>query len=429
MELRKVTVRVVIIFILYLPSPSFGKLQFSLGKEFERTDNIYKEQAPDNYEILDSNIIGLLWIRNSSQIESSVNISYKLTNFVRQSYPEQELLNISAMLNWMLVPKLLYWEFSDLHYQSKVNFNQARGFSNLQDVNIFSTGPKVLIRTDSTSTLELDAKYFDYSYSETDIQATRSLFKTTWSKNYTSIDRFSISLVEDYNNVEVPGDIRMGSADTYSSDIIFSYNTSNKRVNYILELGVGNISTNKAFEKNMLTNFRLLRRINSTNSLSLNISSDVVDLNEDVYLSGEENSAGIDFSSYEQYRVSTFGLLWSQTGDIVSHEVEIVAKNRDYVQNDKDRLTSIYRYKFSYMFDMDKNLYISIDKSETSSKQEKQNIDEQVFRFGLVQRYTEVFYGNYYIEKIFQDINSGDSGYEENRILATLTYKRNLTKN
>ena len=91
------------------------------------------------------------------------NIAY--LNYLGGTYPDEVRGELSAQLDWTILPNRLHWVVEDYASRQQVDVLGRPDPSNQQQVNVFLTGPTVLFRLGRANIGQLDLRYMD-SYAE-----------------------------------------------------------------------------------------------------------------------------------------------------------------------------------------------------------------------------------------------------------------------
>ena len=91
------------------------------------------------------------------------NIRY--LNYLGDTYPDELRGELSAQLDWSIVPNRVHWVVEDYASRQEVDVLGRPDPSNQQQVNVFLTGPTFLFHFGRTNTGQLDLRYMD-SYAE-----------------------------------------------------------------------------------------------------------------------------------------------------------------------------------------------------------------------------------------------------------------------
>ncbi len=83
-------------------------------------------------------------------------------NYVHHTFDNQTLFFLNSAGTWSISPQRLTWTAEDYYGQIPINPFAVNTPNNMQNVNVFSTGPNLFLRMDPLNTLELGARYGNY---------------------------------------------------------------------------------------------------------------------------------------------------------------------------------------------------------------------------------------------------------------------------
>jgi len=114
-------------------------------------------------------------------------------NYAYNTFNNQTLFFLNSAGTWAIKPQRLSWTAEDYYGQIPINPLATNTPKNMQDVNVFSTGPNLFLRMDPLNSLELGARYGNY---HTNFQSTNSNRVSGfggWLYQYSPITVFSLN--------------------------------------------------------------------------------------------------------------------------------------------------------------------------------------------------------------------------------------------
>ncbi len=90
-------------------------------------------------------------------VRLGANVGY--IDFLKGGYRGQVIGSLSADLRYALIPKILFWNVDDRFGQTTTNVLAPARPNNRTDVNVFSTGPTLVLPLNAVTRLQADARY------------------------------------------------------------------------------------------------------------------------------------------------------------------------------------------------------------------------------------------------------------------------------
>jgi hypothetical protein len=139
---------------------------FRVGAAY--TDNLRRDQTEEGSLF---GIAGVdLGIRRSSP-RTNINVNGRLERYFYESnlVGDENTGSISAGLEYLLVPQVLHWQFSNTFGQVRRDLFRAAGPGNRENLNVFSTGPDLIVPLGRRMRATFSGRYEDRRYFESDI--------------------------------------------------------------------------------------------------------------------------------------------------------------------------------------------------------------------------------------------------------------------
>ncbi len=160
---RRVAFFAVLFFIV--PSAQGGQWRYSLEYEPGYSSNIARTAENQQEEYIHAVRLGLRYDDRTSLMEGAVSLDVEHLSYVNGVFADQNWSYLNADLTWSLVRDRLFWVMEDTLSNEPVMSRQVWVPGNIQQTNLFSTGPRLSYRFDNGIGLLADIRYMN-SYAE-----------------------------------------------------------------------------------------------------------------------------------------------------------------------------------------------------------------------------------------------------------------------
>jgi len=150
-----------------------GELAWGGGYIGEYSTNIARTPTDEKKDVINSGIIGLAYRERSSTLTADFYGQAEYDKYKNDTYNPQDLYYVAASGVLALSPKQFYWTLGDLLRQVLRDPAAADTPTNRITVNVFDTGPDLLLRLNPTNTLAGGLRYGNDTYSDHSADADR----------------------------------------------------------------------------------------------------------------------------------------------------------------------------------------------------------------------------------------------------------------
>lgn len=163
------------------------QMEWGAGATLEFTDNV-RRTATDRR----SDQIGMLWAgvwlrEDKPTLRMALSSTLEYRDYQKNTYDDDNLFDLSAMLTASLIPQRLHWHLEDYFQQIRITDLDPMTPDNRQDSNVFWTGPDVFFRFGPATELQLGARVGHNYYGRSDADnfragASTRLTRRIWSR-------------------------------------------------------------------------------------------------------------------------------------------------------------------------------------------------------------------------------------------------------
>jgi Putative beta-barrel porin 2 len=202
---------------------------------------------------------------------AGANLGYQ--EYLSGGYKGQLVGSVVGSLRYALIPKTLFWSIDDTFGQGTSNALAAATPSNRTNVNVFSTGPTLILPLNSVTRLQADARYgrdtYANGYQPNDDRYTGSLGLirqlSTLSSLGLNLDYAKVRYSSRNGNLATPGlPGNLYEAADYDRQSAFArYTTGDKRNTLSLDAGASKVSQSGQTFNSPLVRLNLTHRVSS----------------------------------------------------------------------------------------------------------------------------------------------------------------------
>lgn len=164
-----------------LPMPeALALFEPGVGAGLEYTDNA--ELAPNNEEddLIAIGYVGAKLEQSGGKLSANATASLTYENYTDDTFDDQYYFDFSGAAGWEMVPERVNWVLED-YFTQRLEESQDPGTpNNIEDVNIFSTGPDVSLPLSPVQTIKLAPRFSDFYYESSDTDNQKYGLQAAW---------------------------------------------------------------------------------------------------------------------------------------------------------------------------------------------------------------------------------------------------------
>ena len=398
---------------------SFG-LDFILAKH----DNVNLDliSAGDEWVNTITGTIGV--IENSSNLIADVNASVSVLNY--KNDPSQDTTELDLALNtlWIVNPNRFEWLVSDVYTQTLINPLLSDSQSNREDINIFTTGPNYYLRLNSQHNINFDARFENIYYSSTNGDSDRISTALGWEYRVNSA--LTNSLNAEFSTL----DYKDNTLNDYGRNDLFvrvAYQRGRNR--FIAEAGVTKLefeSQGDFSEPRYLLSIQNQRTTNSDIFLEFShrISDEATEIIDDA-LDPLADSATPTSVGTDIFLEDNINIRYNKTTNRFGFFAEIEGVKRNYATQD---LLDIHSFQVSIQptINFSQTASLNLEAMQLTTLYDNSILDREDVDTTYILSYNNSFSRNLRwslsVETEQRKSTVPLFDYEDNRILATLSY-------
>ena len=150
--------------LLTAPAQAWN-LDWALGLGYEHSDNLGRSTIDPRSGSRLSPFVDVSAEQDGEVLRALIAGSLTYNHYQGVSFDPNFSANLGAQLTWSISPERLLWTLDDYASQLPINVFASAGPDNVQNANVFSTGPTLLYRLSDTMAGRTELRYIN-SYAE-----------------------------------------------------------------------------------------------------------------------------------------------------------------------------------------------------------------------------------------------------------------------
>ncbi len=273
---------------------------------------------------------GIGYEEHGTRLDGNVDASVEYVNYPSGVFDDETRLYVDGDLRWALVRDRLFWVITDSLTNQPINSRAPNVPTNLQQTNVFSTGPSLSYQFDAANSVQADMRYL-HSWAEEDdaFEANRWFAGASWIYGLTPAD--DVSLHATYYDTDFRQNV---DQEDYRRQSIFAAwerrtgETSTLRV----ELGVINVDFDESDNEN---GWRVLldwnHVISSSSTLTVNGRHGLTDAALSIATAANPEAIGSNVISADVYEVTALDLTYRYSWAASTLNLSGGYERQDYV--------------------------------------------------------------------------------------------------
>ncbi len=222
-----------LVMLLTAQSAHAGVWSYSIEDECGYSSNISRSADNEIDEYTNALRLGMDYQENSVELEGSIGANVEHLSYLGGVFENEIRGYLNADIKWILLQERLFWVVEDTLSVEPILSRQAWMPGNVQQTNLFSTGPSLSFRLDNSLRMTADMRYLNSYAEETDeFNSNRWYMGTSLIQERSLLTDISANLT--WRNV----DFRSEDADDYQQLGLFAaWKRHFGRSDLLLELG------------------------------------------------------------------------------------------------------------------------------------------------------------------------------------------------
>jgi hypothetical protein len=194
--------------------------------------------------------------------------------FIEHAYPGQFVGRVDGDGSWTIVPDRVKWVVQDSFGNAQVDALTAPNRDNIESVNVFSTGPDVLLEPTETMFLRLAGRYQASTWQTSPFNSQRAVGMASIGHDLSIVS--SASLNADFASIRFQ-DPTVVNPNYDRRKFYLRYDTRGVRTSVAIDLGVAQVNDTGPYRSKLLAQLLLTRDLTPFQSLFLSAGQQYTD--------------------------------------------------------------------------------------------------------------------------------------------------------
>ena len=240
---------------------------------FIETDNVQRLPSGTS-DTLATQQVQFVWHDQRTRLDSDIDMDLSHFTFLHHTYGDEVIGNFLGRLQAILLPELLTWNFSDNFGQAGVDPFQAITPATIENINYFTTGPRLLLPLGSTSNLlEATAEYGNVKYQKSPLDSQRFSGGLGLVHMLSAASSLSVKVHEE--RIDYSDDIL--NPDYSSQQAVVRFDSHGSRTVIGADIGYGRLKQTSTTPSNVIAHLQMSRKVSASSAISLSLGREYSD--------------------------------------------------------------------------------------------------------------------------------------------------------
>ncbi len=351
-----------VVSMCYWESAYSMQLDYGVGYSRVYSDNIRRVSGNEEKEITDIAVISLDANEDTPTLQMALTARAEYFDYKNDVYADTPQGYLNSNILWSIVDRRLSWSFIDYFSQVQILSSSPDTRDNIQDTNIFLTGPDVMFNFGRKDTVRIGMRLGDSYYELTTIGSKRRSAFFVWEHRVGS----PLSVSANYETSSISYDDEQqagaGSGDFKRQDIYGQLRWETSSKDFVADIG-GTVIQPELEDSFLgyLARMNMTHRASQYTAFDVRLSTQYSDASQEIANISEEDNAiriiGGDFTTPDIYKLSYSGLAYNYRSDITGLRLMLDKRRYDYrLLDSEDRqvvsLTGVWDYLLSDLSSM-----------------------------------------------------------------------------
>lgn len=326
------------------------QVDYSAGYRSEYSDNITRVNSSKQSEWIDIGELQFVLAEESYKINANIDSGLEYRSYRYNIYEDAPRYFLISSIQWAISPKRLDWVIEDYYGQVVTNASEVNTAGNIQDTNVFLTGPNITLYFGPKTRLELGGRFSDFYYELSPIDSERySVFARSIVKSSANTERaLNLEIV----SVNFDDDVQNTSFKR--GDVFFRQTTTHQKSVYEIDVGGTEIQLVGSDKKaGYLARISWVKNLTTASSLDISLLSQYTDTGHDIYENasqeGEEIGSINEQMTGEIFYDKRAQIAYRKRGSGINSEISLTWRDEDY-ESSLDRIVEEANFEFNYGF-------------------------------------------------------------------------------
>jgi hypothetical protein len=328
-----------LLWVLLTLSPVASALEIepAVGTGLVYTDNAkLSAHNTDSDEIL-AGLVGAKITQTDGPFRADADTSLTYEHYLGDTYGDQHWFNLNANAGWQMIRDRVDWVARDYFTQTPINNLDSTTPSNLENTNVFSFGPNIILPVSGRQTFTLKPAFTDFYYENSDADNQQYGASADWF--YQLRQDMKIGIDGGATAVRYQKNDQFPDYDIYDLGVVVS--GSRPRSQYTIRMGETSITgSNISNQSGFTANLSWLYNITGHSSIEAYAASDLSDSSQQLLNSSINPNTG-DYrnvqTSGDVLRSRIFRMTYIRKGSTLDSKIWTELRHLDYKESPDDR--------------------------------------------------------------------------------------------
>lgn len=257
-------------------APPAEESQLTISAGVGETDNIHLTSSPTQ-----SQTLGLLGLNFDLQHQRSLlNVDakgdFQYIDYLQNAYGNQLYGRLDGLVSINLIPGNWKWIFEDHFGQAQLDPFSPLTPLNLENVNVFSTGPDFRVRLGATGFIEMNLRYTLTHYQTSPLSGNRELANLAVGDQLSAVSSVSLNVDEQ----RLRFDDTSTNADYDRREVFARYELRGARTGFDFDLGTSQTNETERWVSAPLAKLNARRLLSPSLTFTLTVGHELTDAND-----------------------------------------------------------------------------------------------------------------------------------------------------
>jgi hypothetical protein len=387
------------------------------------SDNIQRVDGDEVDEKIGTLGVDLLWLERTRRLDGNASVDVSYFEYFDDTFDSEVVGTGDGALTVKILPERFTWLFQDSFGQAQSDPFAPATPETREDLNYFTTGPDLIMRMGSASSVRLFGRYSATSYEESPLDAKRRSVGLAVAREPSQRSEIALNGVTEKVDFDEPG-----SGDYDRKNAFLSYRLDGARTDLNTEFGYTWLEPDDGDRSGgLLANISLTRDLSSSSTLHLEVGTQFTDAGDALRgaLEGGGAVGGADITaSADPFENRSASLSWSFARNRTGFTLG-ASWNQD--RYEQQTLLDHTRFAYEAVFTRRLSPTLDFDFSVSLNDEEFDNRDLQADELNLGARLSwnpgRTIGLALSAERFDRNTSNGLAEYVENRVFLTITYR------
>ena len=323
------TALAVLLCIAIAPPLHASESAYGLGYLLTHSDNVARAPTNERSDNIHSLLAGFAYQENTVDLVARVLGQVELNSYQDNTFGDQTLYYLTSSAVWTLSPQRFFWTVEDTARQALIDNTAVDTPTNRVGINVFSTGPDLLIRFSPVQTLALGARLGDVYTGRANEDSQRINGTAGWLYQASSFSTYSLN----YQALRVKYEDTLLNDDFTRNDMFARAQYRPSRSQYTIDLGKSDIRRDRGNDvEGTLARFIWDRQLTSESRFGISASREFSDTGTDLLAASQVLDAPTTTTEQSAQSIAS-------TSDILTSDVYLAKRGEIFY----DRRSSLVR--------------------------------------------------------------------------------------